>query len=688
MDLNAVLNSVNIAESLDAEKLLEIGDTVVNGYEADEESRNEWTERSAEWMKMALQIREDKSFPWAGASNVKYPLITIAALQFAARAYPSLLNSAGTIVKGKVIGDDPDGTKTEQGTRIAKHMTYQILEEMDAWEDDMDRMLLQMSIVGCAFKKTYYSTFSNRNVSDLVGAKDLVVNYYTKSFDDAKRITHILYKYKNDIHSRKVAGIYCDVDLGDPHLTSMMDADHNVGKYDLSPPQEIEDIPYMLLEQHCFFDLDDDGYEEPYVVTVDYNSKKVLRIVARFTPEDIDRTDDGKIIRIKPTKYFTKFTFIPNPDGGFYDLGFGLLLGTINEGANTLLNQLIDAGTLSNLQSGFLSRGIRMKGGSVSFRPGEWKVVNATGNDLKQGIFPMPVREPSGVLFQLLELLISAAKELSTVSDIMVGKMPGQNTPATTTTTAVEEGQKVFTAIYKRLYRALAEEFNKLFEINKQYLGADAEWQMLGTQKPPYIQVNDYKSADFRVIPAADPNVATDSARLSQAQMIMNLIPTGQINPQVAVQNLLEASNIPNIQQLMQVPPPQPNPEIQLKQQELQLKDKWANQDAMIKMITAQAQKLVAQSTAMLNTAKADTEGHGQSLAEFQAQLDAFSKLHDVATQSMQHDQQVQDTQQQAQQQQSAQQQQNMLKLVDVLGRQKQAAAALQAKQEAQNLNE
>lgn len=665
LDLEKAINLVNIAESLPEDKLHHIGKQCCRGFEDDEMSRTDWLEDSVKWLKMALQISEHRSFPWPNAANVKYPLLSMAALQFHARAYPSLINTSGLLVKGEVIGDDPDGTKTDQATRVAKHMTYQILYEMKNWEEQMDKLLLQVPIIGCAFKKTYWSPYCQTNVSEMISAKDLVVDYYAKSLEDARRITHVIYHFDNDVVSRQRSGIYRDIKLPAP------DASH-IRRYDIRVTDELgtdastqDDVPRLILEQHCWYDLDEDGYEEPYIVTVDFQSQQVLRIVARFQTKNIEYAGQGKkrkISRIEPDHYFTKYAFIPNPDGGFYDVGFGLLLGTLNEAANTTLNQLIDAGTLSNLQGGFLSRGIRVKAGNLSFRPGEWKVVNATGDDLKKGIFPMPVRDPSNVLFELLQLLISAGKELSTVSDIMVGKMPGQNTPATTTQMSVEQGQKVFTAIYKRLYRALQEEFSKLFELNKVHLKGDEEWQMLGDQKPPYIQVDDYKSSDFRICPAADPNVASDQAKMERAQNLMQLIPTGQINPQLAVKSVLEAQNQPNIDKIMQVPPPQPPVDIQKLQMELQAKDKWETMKNHVAMLQAKVAQFNAMTTGFLNMAKAESEMGANQMQQMQTQMQMLDQLFNQTSAVLgEADQQQQwqlEREQQAYQQQQAQQQQ------------------------------
>jgi chaperonin GroES len=230
--------------------------------------------------------------------------------------------------------------------------------------------------------------------------------------------------------------------------------------------------------------------------------------------------DDGRVVEIKPTQYYTKFGAIPNPTGSFYDIGFGHLLGPINESVNTLINQLVDAGSLSNLQSGFLGKGLRVSKGESRFRPGEWKSVNVTGDDIKKHVFALPVREPSNVLFQLLGMLVTSGKELASVAEIMVGKMPGQNTPAYTTKETVEQGMKLFTAIYKRIYRSLKSEFRKLYRLNKQYLDPQEIVDVLDMEIPQ----SDYEGSENDVIPSADPSAASSSDKFAKVQQIFPLM--------------------------------------------------------------------------------------------------------------------------------------------------------------------
>lgn len=569
--LTKLLQSKNIAESLDEEQLTEIGMRCKEGFDLDLESRSDWERDLDEWTKLAMQVREPKTWPWPKAANVKYPLLSTAAMQFAARAYPSLVPSDGKVVKSKVIGKDPTGAKWEKADRVSTYMSYQIMHEMKEWEEDMDKMLMMLPIVGTMFKKTYWDASEKRIKSCLVLPKKLVVNYWATSLEDAERVSEIIEISKRLVEERKRQGIFLDVDLGDPPSP-----EH-------TPIPNDETTPYTFIEQHTYLDLDDDGYEEPYVVTFHRESGKVVRIVARWEESGVEHEDD-QIIKITPTHYYTKFSFVPNPDGSFYSIGFGVLLGPLNDSVNTLINQLIDAGTLNNLQGGFIGKGLRIKMGATQFQPGEWKPVNSTGDDLRKQIIPLPTKEPSNVLFQLMGTLITSGKELASVAEIFTGKMPGQNTPATTTMATVEQGMKVFTAVYKRVYRSLQEEFKKIFALDAIYLNPNHVVDVLDVPIGP----EDFTLEGYDICPGADPTAMSQTEKLMKAQGLVELMamaPTA-FNPVVVLSRVLEAQEQPNWRELFSQEvqmsgqiPPQPDP----KQMEMQMKMQLEQQKAQMK---------------------------------------------------------------------------------------------------------
>ena len=546
---------MNIADELDEDKLTKIGDECKRGYDADLASRAHWEKDLEEWTKLAIQVKEDKTFPWPNASNIKFPLLSTAAMQFSARAYPTLIPSDNKPAKCRVIGADPQGLKASRAFRVAEHMSYQLTEEMPYWEEDMDRLLIILSTAGTCFKKTYYDPIDEVNESCLVLPKDLVVNYWTRQLEKADRINQKVWMTRNKYKERVNAKIFREVELGDP-VNEEQTNDKSVNR-SLTTNEEDFTTPYLFIEQHTWIDLDDDGYAEPYVVTFDYNTKEVLRIVARFDEDGIKTNDEGDLIKIEPIQYFTKYGFIPNPDGGFYDLGFGALLGPLNESANTVVNQLVNAGTMSNLQAGFIAKGMRLKLGESRFSPGEWNAVNVTGDDLRKGVFPLPTRDPSQVLFSLLQLLITSTKELASVAEIFVGKMPGQNTPASTTMASIEQGMKVFTAIFKRVYRSFTKGLRKIYRLNKLYIDPQKYADIL--DNPASVQ--DYTGPYNDIVPAADPQAISDTVKQMKAEALLQLMQMGTLNGMEVTKRVLEAQGQPDIQALINQEPPPPPPE-------------------------------------------------------------------------------------------------------------------------------
>lgn len=518
--LNAkAIGSANLCEQFDSEDLKRIGEECHAGYKRDEQSRVTWMKRNEAGMNLALQIQQDKSFPWPGCSNVAFPLVTIAAMQFHARAYPAIVNGT-EVVKCTVFGEDEDGSRRAHAERVSTHMSWQLLYQDKSWEEQEDKAILNLSIVGTNFKKSYYSASLRHNVSELVLAKDLVLNYWSKSVEEAPRKTHKLPLFRNEVYEKVMRGVFCDC-LEEPwyqnaaapgRTQSQIQQDNRQG---VTPPAPDETTSLLFLEQHCNLDLDADGYAEPYIVTFEETSQRVVRIVARFDrEEDIERVtsgpNKGKIIRIEPMEYFTKKTFIPSPDGGIYDIGFGVFLGPLNESVNSLVNMLLDAGTMQTTGGGFLGRGAKIRGGIYTVAPFEWKRVDSTGDDLRKSVFPLPVPAPSDVLFQLLSLLINYTSRIAGTTDTTVGENPGQNTPASSMQTMVEMGQKIYTAIFKRVWRASKEEFAKLFKLNGIFLPLDL-------LQPGGATRADYQRSADQIAPVADPNMTSETMRLQQA---------------------------------------------------------------------------------------------------------------------------------------------------------------------------
>ena len=570
------INSPNLSHKFDEEDLKILGNEVYRAYRRDKESRTRWETMQENAMNFAMQVAEDKSIPWENCSNIVFPLITIAALQFHATAYPALVNGK-SVVKMRVFGDDPTGALRTRARKVSQYMSWQLLEDSTTWEEDTDRALLIVPIVGCAFKKTYHKADIGKNVSELVYPMDLIINYHAPSMEKATTLTHIIPYTRNDIYERVQAGIFTDVldeawfkSVANPQNTQDdVESDKREG---VSPPQPDTETPFIGLEQHGFWDLDNDGYAEPYIITIEENSKAVLRIVSRVANEaSIDRTSDGTIVRIHPEEYFTKIPFIPSPDGSIYDMGFGMLLGPLNDSVNSALNQLFDAGTLANTAGGFLGRGAKIRGGIQEFDPFSWNRVDSTGDDLRKSIFPLPVREPSNVMFQLLNLIIEYTNQIAGATEATMGTNPGQNQPADVYRTRVEMGQKIYAAIFKRIWRSMKYEFRKIYTLNGMFLPQEIYFG----GSPKYLTRADFLENPSAIAPSADPNIESRAIKLSKAMALRQAAST---NPAYQVDEIehryMDALDIDDqaaVYTSISKVPPKMDPRIQIQQMKIRI---------------------------------------------------------------------------------------------------------------------
>ncbi len=678
-NLEEIIAQPNAYSLLDPKDCETIGLAVVDEFEIDDRSREDWKTRYESALKLALQIVEQKTEPWPGCANIKFPLVTIAATQFQSRAYPALISNPD-LVKCQVIGDDPTGAKDAHADRVSQFMSYQLLDEDEEWEEDTDRMFFVLPIVGSTIRKTWFDPLTGHNKSQMILPDDFVVSYFTKNLDQCPRATHVLHKSAREIKNAMVAKYYALVELGsatpkqeDDNPSSTVLEERGYERPNTDPDTERD-----ILEQHRYLDLDQDGYSEPYIVTVDKDSKKVLRLSARFTQEDIRRDNQpqiqaltsqlmqlqnippppdpvqkqiqqgiisdqvnaykkeierlkaiGQIVNIDPIQYFTKYTFLPAPDGGFYDLGLGVILSPINDSVNTIINQLTDAGTMSVANTGFIAGSARIRGADFRFRPFEWKRADVAAGGLKDALVPLPVKEPSPVLFQLLELLINYGERISSVTDLMVGETPGQNTPAQTSQSALDQGMKVFSGILKRLHRSMKKEFRKLYKLNRYYLDPQQYFTVLGTSQVQQIYQEDFMGNPNEVVPESDPNVASDQQRVQRAMAVAQRAASvpGYNQPATEIM-LLKAMRIPDIQAIYPPEPPQPNPEIQIKAADQARKALESKYDTMAQLAETQArvENLRAQATFYL--AQAQKLGFDMNDAVVQQKLAAFDSIH------------------------------------------------------------
>jgi len=610
---------------LEDEQYNALSHSVMQGLEIDETSRDKWLTRTERAMELAMQEKEDKTFPWSGASNIKFPLLTTAAIQFAARAYPAIIRNQNVVI-GQVQGDDKGrpaidpatggpamdqegqpiyevrpGDKKERADRVARHMSWQLLNEMEEWEEDTDKLMHLLPIEGCAFRKTWFDPLLGRNRSEMIRAKNLVVNHRAVSLETAPRVSHRFWLYPYEVEERMRAGTYREVKLGNT--------------------SEDDQEPRELVEQHCRFDLDDDGYEEPIIVTVDRDTHEVLRVVVNFEHQDVELSR-GKIARIEPTRHFTKYSFIPNPDGGFYDIGFGYLLDPLNEAINSTINQMVDAGTLQNTGGGFIGSGLRIKSGNKDFRLGEYKPVDSMGGSIRDNIVPMNWPGPSPVLFSLLGMLIEAAKDITSVKDVMTGDAGPSNEAATRTLARIEQGMKVFSSIYKRIYRSLRLEYRKLFRLNGLYLNPETYFTLL--DEPEAVGPEDYDASDLDIAPAADPAMVSDMQRMALAEFKMQFMNDPYFDPLAVRKDILEAMGIKADILVKEAPP---NAEMMARADELDIEKKKVEIEAG--KLSLDERRMVAdlakiQSDIILNLAKAEGEEAGTQINALKTMMDGM----------------------------------------------------------------
>lgn len=642
------IGAANLCSRFDERDLQAIGTWVFDGYSADKQSRFKWERRTESAMDLAMQLQKEKSFPWPNCSNIAFPLVTIGAMQFHAKAYPAIINGTD-VVKMRVVGLDAEGVEHMRAERVGQHMSYQVLEEDQPWEEQHDRLLLILAIIGSVFVKTYFSPKLGHNVSELVLSKDLVLNYWAKSVESCERKTHKIPLSRNDIRERVLSGVYRDVLeekwYAEPVLPqqTVQEQKQNLRTGQQPAARPDETTPFYGLEMHCNLDLDGDGYAEPWIILIEEQSKEVLRIVSRVARiEDVEVVQSGEykgqIISARAEEYFTKYSFIPSPDGGIYDVGFGILLGPLNESVNSIINQLVDAGTMANTAGGFLGRGAKIRGGVYTFTPFGWNRVDSTGDDLRKSVFPLPVRDPSTVLFQLLSLLVNYTNRISGATDAVVGENPGQNTPAETQRTMIEMGMKIYNAIFKRVWRSMKEEFRKLYILN----GLNLPIQTTFGDKEGRIGQEDYLGSPDKVVPVADPNVTSEGAALQQALTLKQLAQTTPgYNWEVVERRVLRAMKIDDLDNVYPGPKsekatPVPNPKAAIEQIKLQGKQmQFENEKAMFaaelmethRLNQAKIVELQAKAALEMESAGGIKEGH--RIAMFEAAIGALKQHND-----------------------------------------------------------
>jgi hypothetical protein len=545
----------NIAEWLEDNILIKIASDLRTNFEDDKNSRSDWEKAYTEGLDLLGFKYEERAKPFTGATGVTHPLLAEAVTQFQAQSYKELLPPGGP-VRAEILGDATPEIE-QQAERIKNFMNYQVTCIMQEFDPELDQMLFHLPLAGSAFKKIYYDAQLERAVSRFIPAEDLIVPYFVSDLESCMRITHVVKMKKNDLRKNQVSGFYRDIEL-QPSKADISDSkekqDSILGVEQVSFSEE----EFNLLEMHV--DLDIPGFEDkdeennptgimlPYIVTIDEDSGKVLSIYRNWRQGDGSR---------KKKQYFTHYKFLPGL--GFYGFGLIHMLGGLSRTATAALRQLIDAGTLSNLPAGFKARGLRIKDDDEALNPGEWRDVDAPGGNLRESLMPLPYKEPSATLFQLLGFVTDAGRRFAGVTDMMMGENAGsQQQPVGTTMAILERGMKVMSAIHKRLHYAQKIEFKLLAKVFSEYLPPEY----------PYMVANGnqmVKQTDFDdrvdVIPVSDPNIFSMAQRVTLAQTQLQL---AQSNPEMhnlheAYRRMYAALGVQNIEKVLP-PPPQPQP--------------------------------------------------------------------------------------------------------------------------------
>ena len=610
-----VTGAGNLAAELPEDQLKEIARQAIEDYELDKGSMAEWLDQMEKGLNLAALVKERKTYPFDDAANVRYPLITSAALQFNARAYPAIVPE-DRVVKAKVWGEDPAGQKAARADRVSEFMSWQLSAKIEEWEPETDKLLTLLPIVGTMTRKWWPDPVDRRPRCRLIEPGKFIVNNKVKNLHEAPRLTEELPLFPVEIESRVRAGQFVE--------------------FEYQPGDEDRQAPQDFIEQHTRIDLDEDGYDEPYVVTIHCETQTVVRLVADFGAEDVRyRTETRQvealvpvmdpmtgaqvtvpqmvpqevktgIIRIDRGSYFVAHRFMPGMDGGFHGTGLGLLLGDISEAINSIINTLLDAGHYASLGGGFIGAELRLKGGGQRVRPGEWKMITGFGDDVRKAMVPMTYPGPDVVLFQLLGLLIEAGREIASVKDVITGDAQRQQT-ATTTLALIEQGMMVFTAAYKRIFRALKQEYKLLARMNAQSVSPE-EYNQFHDGQQPFDPQQDFGAADMDVEPVADPRSVTKMQEAAKAQLVMQLADQGMVDRAEALKRVAQAADIPDFEQLV----PQPDPaQVQMQQQMMQLQ-----------MAAAEAQLMQVRVDIELAIAKIGSERAGaiKDLADAEAQ--------------------------------------------------------------------
>jgi len=542
-------HNANLAEILSEQDLNGLSGDLINYYENDKESRKDWEDTYVKGLDMLGFKYENRTQPFEGASGVVHPLLAESVTQFQAQAYKELLPPSGP-VNCQIIGEVTPLVE-DQAARVKEFMNYELMNVMKEYDPDMDQLLFYLPLSGSAFKKVYYDGQLERAVAKFVSGEDLVVDYFATDIETASRITHCIKMSGNDLRKNQVNGFYSDV----PVTSGEVDPNEVREKINElegnSPPYSTDSEEHLVLEMHVDLDLpgfeDPSGIKLPYIVTIDKYSQTILSIRRNWDEADKNRTKK---------QYFVHFKFLPGL--GFYGFGLIHMLGGLSRTATSVLRQLIDAGTLANLPAGFKARGMRIRDHDEPIQPGEFRDVDVTGASIKESLLPLPFKEPSATLFQLLGFAVDAGKSFAAIADMKMGEGNEQN-PVGTTLAILERGTKVMSAIHKRMHYAQKIEFKLLADVFQSYLPPEYPYMVKGGDR--MIKQTDFDDR-VDIIPISDPNIFSMSQRIMLAQQQLQL---AQANPQLhnvreAYRRMYMAMGVDNVDAILKPDPNMPTP--------------------------------------------------------------------------------------------------------------------------------
>ena len=538
----------NLADFLEADVLSILGSELTALYSEDKESRQDWYESFRKGLDLLGIKQEERTQPFQGSSGVNHPLLAEAVTQFQAQAYKELLPPSGP-VQVQVVGEhNPD--IVSQSTRVKEFMNYQITHVMEEYDPEMDSMLFYLPLSGSAFKKIYFDMMLDRAVSEFVKAEDLVVSYSTTDLSTSPRVTHVMTMTKNDLLKMQLNGTYSQVDLMDPGLIETNEVQEKMEELEgINPSYAENNELYTILEMHVdlrLTEIEDHGFACPYIVTICEDMNQILAI--RRNWEEGDQL-------YKKVDYFVQYKFLPGL--GFYGFGLIHMIGGLTKSVTSILRQLIDAGTLANLPAGFKARGMRIQGEDEPLQPGEFRDVDVAGATIKESLLPLPYKEPSAVLSQLLGILVDSGRRFASIADMQVGDIGSQQLPVGTTIAMLERGTKVMSAIHKRLHFAQKKEFKLLARTYAKFLPAEYPYVTQGGQQVVMAQDFDER---VDVLPVSDPNIFSMSQRvmIAQQQLQMAQAAPDIHNLKEAYRRMYEALEIKNPETLFKPEPQVP----------------------------------------------------------------------------------------------------------------------------------